>query len=334
MGRQQQRNLHSDSFCRLASSILMALIGGAVLTPGKVAAWSPSITGRKQAATTTGLNYDSTIWYRQPTTEEGGWQPTEQLRTLEAQPSNAIKNNTFHEILRWQTDFLRHNIPNLQPLPVRSRSGRDMSVCRTDDGGSSITTQCWSSDEYRLIRMTDYDAGSKGHVLSSMLYPRSSLLPVLGMELIRMGPKLHILAADWQPVRADEMTSTEYTHTLEDIRASYPSLQGTLRDSNMGVLFSDHLLLGQTTNTEDVETMQQEFFAAMQRYHELHVEWVQAQQGTADVATVQHHHARLDALATSVDKSKRILSQTFGEAWAQEYIQDVMFPLANGVDDV
>ena len=314
-----QRNMPGSS-CTCSGIVLWTTTLFAASAVSPTFAWtsSPSPSSH-QSITNTNLFYTSNIQYK-PT--ESGWLPSSQIlpKKEESHPFDACQ--------QWQSDFLHsNNIHNLQPLSVTSRQGNDMSYRTADDGTTSLHTKCWSSEDYRLIRMTDFTS-KKAHVVSSMLYPKSSLLPVLGMEMIQIGPKLHICAADFQPI-SDDDDDTSWP-ALTAIRNDYPPLHGQPRDDRMGAMFSDHLLLATSREGPAVveDMIRTTFLPAIQRYQQLHTTLVAEVTGSVDTSVVLEHHARFDTVAARLDKSKPMLSQAFGEEWALEYVHDIMFPLA------
>jgi len=217
----------------------------------------------------------------------------------------------------WQRDFMMNHLTNLQPLPVLTKDGRDLSYIDNvvDDEPKPkqmvrMNTMQFTSDEYRKIRMTMYDAGNTAQVFTSLWYPQppppsasdddvpSTPLPVLGIELLQFNSNMYLCVIDFQPL-TNHVDDEDHVHIpkiqkyldqLESIRDQYPSLQETMTNRYFDEqFFSKHYLLGRFDAKKDNKNNhmfnpqklhahelihETELMPAFQQYVELHVDMV------------------------------------------------------------
>merc|ERR1712095_71662 len=95
---------------------------------------------------------------------------------------------------------------------------------------SRIVNLCVSSNEYRKIRMTYYDAGDNTQVFNSVWYPDPAYnLPVLGIDLLAFNRKKYLAVVDFQPLYQDEdKHASTYEHLLAPMKEKYDSLKGRM----------------------------------------------------------------------------------------------------------
>lgn len=268
---------------------------------------------------------------------------------------SSIDGSYSHEQLfympfwEWQVEFMKSTLTNFRGLPVRSRSGRDMSYV---ESGTSVPTRssgkpmrmhtcCFASDEYKQIRLTTLDAGPRTQVFTSLWYPNPEYdLPVLGIDLLQFNEKKHLCVVDFQPLHTSENDHTvDRRHveprqeTLASIRSQYPSLQGSMtkRFYDETQFFSSQMLLARDPpdGSDPTRMVNDELFPAYQRYVETHVEMVQsATPDPSTVPTVLDRHAAYDEYSAARDPAHALLARAFGQDWADEYVYDVLFPLS------
>mmetsp|Transcript_32571 Transcript_32571/g.32895 ORF Transcript_32571/g.32895 Transcript_32571/m.32895 type:complete len:105 (+) Transcript_32571:836-1150(+) len=86
----------------------------------------------------------------------------------------------------WQMDYMRTNLSNLRLKECTTPTFGDVSYNENTLKKARIVNMCFSSDEYRNIRMTYYDAGDGCQVFNSLWYPDPSYnLPVLGIDILK-----------------------------------------------------------------------------------------------------------------------------------------------------
>lgn len=242
---------------------------------------------------------------------------------------------TYMPFRNWQMDFMQENLTNLRELPVKSRTGRDMSYIETPKRTHRMHTSCYESDEYKLIRLTTLDAGKQTQVFTSLWYPRDSLTPVLGIDLLQFGQR-HLCIVDFQPVTTDQPEEqARMEKEMAKIRDKYPSLQGKMTDrfySADDIYFSKQMLLGRHDHSitdYTADELVSDLMAAFQKYVQLHRTCVEH----APVCDqVEAYHQLYDTYSAARDPAHHLLARIFGQEWADGYVYDVLFPGAQQTD--
>ena len=241
----------------------------------------------------------------------------------------------------YQLQFMKQNLTNLRGTPCISSTGQDMSYVENSAGRQRMHTCTFTSDEYRLIRMTVLDAGSCAQVFTSVWYPHDPRMPVLGVDLLQFNhAKKHLCIVDFQPLS----DTIKFGHLLEPVRSQYPSLQGEMTDrfyNSQDSYFSDCMLLGRHDAGRDISATQsadsmvyQDLFPAYQHYLQTHVGLVKNHSNSppaANNAEIDNHlapHRNYDQYSAERDPAHALLARAFGPDWAMDYVYDVLFPLA------
>lgn len=234
----------------------------------------------------------------------------------------------------WQLDYMKEHLTNLNVVPVESRQGRDLSYI--DNGKVRLHTFQCSSDEYKCIRMTVMDGGSRSQVFTSLWYPSPNYsLPVLGVDLLQFGQSKHLCIVDFQPIhdREDEAShEQQFEHLLKPIRDQYPSLHGkmTKRFYDEDSFFSKQMLLGRCEREGANDLVFKDLFPAYKAYVNSHVKMVQsATPSKFAISDVLRRHAAYDTYSAARDPAHGMLSSTFGKDFADDYVYDILFPLSD-----
>jgi 15,16-dihydrobiliverdin:ferredoxin oxidoreductase len=231
----------------------------------------------------------------------------------------------------WQMDYMKKHLTNLQVLPVESKQGQDLSY-RNNGKVRLHTFQC-SSDEYKCIRMTVMDGGARTQVFTSLWYPQPHFhLPVLGIDLLQFGQSKHLCIVDFQPIHENSSQDQPFEHLLQPIRDQYPSLHGkmTRRFYDEDAFFSKQMLLGRSDRAGANDLVYKNLFPAYQAYVNTHVQMVQsATPRPSTVADVLQRHAAYDNYSAARDPAHAMLAATFGNDFADDYVYDILFPLAD-----
>ena len=270
----------------------------------------------------------------------------------------------YMKFYEWQISFMHQELTNLKQLPLLSKKGqRDMSYIQNKNATMRMHTSAYSSDEYKYIRCTTVDGGNQMQVFTSLFYPRNTLLPVLGVDLLQFNHgKKTLCIVDFQPVltptpSADEayINSDYYESKLKLIRDQYPTLQNEMTNrfySADDPYFSKQMLLGRiqhdgkTSTIDETKTatdnmVHHDLFPAYQQYVQTHVQLQkealkkqqqqqqQQQDGTVlDESFVKECHARYDTYSAERDPAHKLLGNIFGSDFANDYVYDILFPSA------
>jgi 15,16-dihydrobiliverdin:ferredoxin oxidoreductase len=286
------------------------------------------------------------------------------------------------------THHYNENVPNQPGKPGANKATR-------------VSNVEYTSDEYRKIRLTYYDAGDSIQVFNSLWYPNPSLgnIPLLGVDLLAFGRKKYLVAVEYQPVAkyglVDTDDSKECSHfepfdfghghkwqsLLEPIYNNLPEeFRGCKTDRFFeGTdFFSDVMLFGRLErDQEDLIHEGGDLWEAFHSYTESHIDIVQTQMNNLeslglsslssssssssslplsrdrqppnngkvngdklsqdilrDVETLvlkgQKDH---DVYMASRDPAHALFSKNFGTDWADSFLYDFLFDLANGTED-
>lgn len=238
-----------------------------------------------------------------------------------------------------QLDFLKNNLTNLRPIPV----DEDISYRENNDGNARIVNHCYASDEYRLIRMTYYDAGDKCQVFNSLWYPHPRYsVPVLGIDLLAFKRRAedsnndirgkYLSVIDFQPIHDDETDdSMRFSEALGSIRSDYGSLQGTMtsRFYDHSRHFSSNMLYGRC---EYEAFVPEELAPAFERSIDAHLNLLKNTQPDVTESgfrKVLEGQAAYDSYSSIRDPAKALFSKMFGEEWADKYVFDFLFSLSD-----
>ena len=273
----------------------------------------------------------------------------------------------YMKFYEWQISYMKQALTNLKQLPVVSKKGqRDMSYVQNANATMRMHTSAYTSDEYKYIRCTTVDGGNQLQVFTSLFYPRDTLLPVLGVDLLQFNHgKKTLCIVDFQPVvvipsSSSSSSSTDgdaatpnkhynteyYESKLKLIRDQYPSLQNEMTNrfySADDPYFSKQMLLGRVqhdgkTNTIDdtkaatLQMVQDDLYPAYQQYVQTHVqlqkEAQQHNKNVADESYAQKCHAQYDTYSAERDPAHKLLGNIFGPDFANDYVYDILFPSA------
>lgn len=230
----------------------------------------------------------------------------------------------------WQLDFMKKNLRNLRLLPTTNRcKTKDMTYVENSKRKKRMITLCFSSDEYRFIRMTLLDAGSATQVFTSLWCPMSNL-PVLGIDLLQFNnQKRHLTVVDFQPIHpSEEDHDLKYEHILEPIRNLYPSLQNQMSDRfyDENQFFSSQMLLGRGGQPNYVWS---ELMPAYKAYVQTHLKLVRMVKPKIPFDKVVKYQKAYDEYSSVRDPAHGLLAAIFGDQYADDFVFDVLFPLTD-----
>jgi 15,16-dihydrobiliverdin:ferredoxin oxidoreductase len=265
-------------------------------------------------------------------------------------PSYQRENLFYMPFWEWQMSFMKENLSNLRGLDTvatgkdTTNGQKDMTYVENADGTMRMHTAMFASDEYKTIRLTVLDAGSRTQVFTSLWYPQPCYnLPVLGIDFLQMKnsnnqKSKHLCVVDFQPIQSNEGDHDQrYEHLLAPVRRQYPSLQGKLTkhfyDENQ--FFSNQMLLGRHDDDDDDSSTAdamvfRDLSPAYQAYVRTHVNLVQSTAPNMErIPAILERHAAYDSYSAARDPGRGVLARMFGKEWADDYIHDIMFPLSH-----
>ena len=229
----------------------------------------------------------------------------------------------------WHMSFLKENLTNLQVLPC-SNKNTDFSYNVNEKKKARITSLCLSSNEYRKIRLTYYDAGDNTQVYNAVLYPDPKYnLPVLGVDLLAFNRKKYLAIVDFQPLHEDENDhAMPFESRLEPIKEKYDSLKGRMSSKfyDETQFFSQQMLFARF---EDEKVVSRDLFPAFQSYVQTHLDMIhECEADHENVDFVMERQKAYDVYSAERDPATGLFAAMFGNDWAQDFVHDFLFSLS------
>ncbi len=211
------------------------------------------------------------------------------------------------------------------PSQLQAASGQWKSAPVT------ITTKAYAGGVVRYARFaTVQGAGLQiGNLL--VLADPTYVLPILGADLVALGERPTMLAADLSPVFPAGPGRAAMNAVVGAALGPRPLLPGGGDlPAWCAALFSPHVLY---TRVDVVES--ENAAAAFRAYPEAFVSLVRAARPQPDLAeTVRTGQDAYAAAHRLDDKGLGLLAKMFGNAWAHRYLTEVLFPSWSSTDDL
>ena len=229
----------------------------------------------------------------------------------------------------WQVQFLQENLTDLKVLPCTNEDGTDFAYNENTGKKARIVNLCLSSQEYRKIRLTYYDAGDNTQVFNAVLYPDPVYnLPVLGVDFLSFNRKKYLAICDFQPLHQDESEhDLEFSHLLQPIKESYDNLKGRMSGKfyDETQFFSEQMLF---SRFEDESIISNELFPAFQQYVQTHLDLIRQCDGSADPDHVLERQRAYDRYSAERDPATGLFTAMFGHEWAMGFMHDFLFSMS------
>ena len=199
-----------------------------------------------------------------------------------------------------------------------------------------IGNMCFKNDIFRNVRMTYFDADDKVQVYNSLWYPNYKYdLPLLGIDLISLGPKRVLTVVDFQPLHPSEEYSAKYIDHLGDTRGKYPNLQGTLSGKiyDDTSFFSNQMLFGRFQDESAVSTeVRPAFNDYLNAYISLALQ-ATPNEDPAFMAQVKTRQAAYDEYSAAKDPAVGLFDAYFGKEWSADFVHEFLFTLTSQMED-
>ncbi len=227
----------------------------------------------------------------------------------------------------WQMEHMKSSLTNLR---TDESSLADFGYMDNTSKKARIVNQCYTSDEYRKIRMTYYDAGDNTQVFNSVWYPDPKYnLPVLGIDLLAFNRKKYLAIVDFQPLYDNEEDhALTFEHRLKPIKDHYESLKGRMSSKfyDETQFFSQQMLFARF---EDEGVVANDLFPAFQRYIKLHNKLVrEVEPDVEGMEAVLDRHRAYDTYSAERDPATGLFAAMFGKEWADDFVFDFLFSLS------
>jgi len=230
----------------------------------------------------------------------------------------------------WQMDFMEENLTDLKVVECTNEKETDFSYNVNEKKKARIVNVCFSSKEYRKIRMTYYDAGDTTQVYNAVWYPNPEYnLPVLGIDLLAFNRKKYLAIVDFQPIHDEEKEhSATYQHLLEPIKEKYDSLKGRMSSKFYDETqhFSEQMLFARFDN-EDI--VSRDLFPAFQGYVQTHVDLVRNTAPQPDQTEMVLSKVKAyDTYSADRDPATGLFAAMYGKEWAEDFVHDFLFSMS------
>jgi len=230
----------------------------------------------------------------------------------------------------WQMDFMEENLTDLKVVECTNDKETDFSYNVNEKKKARIVNVCFSSKEYRKIRMTYYDAGDTTQVYNAVWYPNPEYnLPVLGIDLLAFNRKKYLAIVDFQPIHDEEKEhSATYEHLLKPIKEKYDSLKGRMSSKFYDETqhFSEQMLFARF---DDEDIVSRDLFPAFQGYVQTHVDLVRSTEPQPDQTEMVLSKVKAyDTYSADRDPATGLFAAMYGKEWAEDFVHDFLFSMS------
>lgn len=230
----------------------------------------------------------------------------------------------------WQMDFMEENLTDLKVVECKNEKGTDFSLNVNEKKKARIVNVCFSSKEYRKIRMTYYDAGDSTQVYNAVWYPNPEYnLPVLGIDLLAFNRKKYLAIVDFQPIHDEEKDhATPYEHLLKPIKEKYDSLKGRMSSKFYDETqhFSEQMLFARF---DDENVVSRDLFPAFQGYVKTHLDLIRkTEPRPEETEMVLSKTKAYDTYSADRDPATGLFTAMYGKEWAEDFVHDFLFSMS------
>ncbi len=201
-------------------------------------------------------------------------------------------------------------------------------------GNAVIRSWLWDVPGFRRWRVTRMDAGNKIQVLNSVAYPDYiNSHPILGIDLLWFGVKNKLVAVlDFQPLVQDEKYFLQYYQGLKLLHENYSDFntKKTMNIYDANRYFSPWVLLysGDFNKLKIPLNIVLEKF--LFNYWKIHANKLYKYKKLSDF-DVKELHRNYDIYSCERDPAHGLFKSYFGEEWADNFLQNFLFPLSNRI---
>mmetsp|Transcript_28648 Transcript_28648/g.61444 ORF Transcript_28648/g.61444 Transcript_28648/m.61444 type:complete len:395 (-) Transcript_28648:165-1349(-) len=230
----------------------------------------------------------------------------------------------------WQMNFMEENLTDLQVVECKNEKGTDFSYNANEKKKARIVNVCFSSKEYRKIRMTYYDAGDNTQVYNAVWYPNPEYnLPVLGIDLLAFNRKKYLAIVDFQPIHDGEKDhAAPYEHLLKPIKEQYDSLKGRMSSKFYDETqhFSEQMLFARF---DDENVISRDLFPAFKGYVETHLDLIRSTEAQPEEKEMVLAKTKAyDTYSADRDPATGLFAAMYGKEWAEDFVHDFLFSMS------
>ena len=189
-----------------------------------------------------------------------------------------------------------------------------------------IENRCYQTPEFRKLHIELAKVGKNIDILHCVMFPRDDYgLPVFGTDLVCGRGQVSAAIVDLSPIRRDQTLPSGYVNALTQLPPINFIEPRAL--PQWGDIFSDYCLFIRPTN----EMEEAQFVGRASNFLQIHCQQAIATQSVTEVERAQiiagqNRYCEKQQLN---DKTRRVLEKAFGSAWADHYMQTVLFDMPN-----
>ena len=186
----------------------------------------------------------------------------------------------------------------------------------------TIENHCYQTRQFRKIHLELARVGDNLDILHCVMFPHSRFnLPIFGTDIVVGRGRVSAAIGDLSPVASTGLPPS-YRQQLQEIETPHFSQPRDL--PAWGDIFSDICLFVRPTSPSE----EQQFLTWISRILTLHCQLGHVAQETSSIeqeAAILAGQQRYCRQQQKNDKTRRILEQAFGAAWAERYFQTMLF---------
>jgi phycocyanobilin:ferredoxin oxidoreductase len=190
-----------------------------------------------------------------------------------------------------------------------------------------IENRCYQTPQFRKMHLELAKVGNNLDILHCVMFPRPEYpLPMFGCDIVAGRGGVSAAIADLSPTSSDKTLSPGYIKSLKAL--TKPEFREVRELPSWADIFSEFCLF--VRPHEDIE--EQNFLEQAANYLRVH-----CQQAIASSTVTPQEQALYLAgqryycgKQQQNDKTRRVLEKAFGEAWADNYMTNVLFDVPEG----
>jgi phycocyanobilin:ferredoxin oxidoreductase len=188
-----------------------------------------------------------------------------------------------------------------------------------------IENRCYQGDPFRKLHLELAQAGQSLDILHCVMFPQPQYpLPLFGCDIVVGRGQVSAAIVDLSPVTPS--LPDLYIQELEALGSHLVPFQHRRRLPEWGTIFSPYCLFVRPADEAEAER----FLHFARRYLEIHCRLAQQIPPQTDPGQILAHYQgqqRYCSQQQQNDRTRRVLEKAFGPAWAERYMNTVLFDL-------
>lgn len=187
----------------------------------------------------------------------------------------------------------------------------------------TIENTCYQTFYFRKLHLELAKVGDNLDILHCVMFPHPHFsLPVFGVDIVAGRGAISAAIVDLSPVLPDRTLPAKYVQSLGGLSSVQFSQPREL--PVWGDIFSDFCLFVRPVNAQE----EMAFFNRVTQYLSLHCQLASeaiALKSAQERSLILTGQRRYCEQQQKNDKTRRILERSFGDVWAERYLQTMLF---------